>query len=87
MEDCKGASERKGRDALKNRYDLLKVGTTGASETEGATEGLATVARVEDTPKIINDPLGDAFEVCKELQVYPPSPSSPPSLISSPGDG
>lgn len=83
VEDCKQASEQKGRDALKNRYDLLKVGTTGAGDIEGATEGLATVARVEDTPKLIDDPLGDAFEVRKELQVYLPPPSSPPSLISS----
>lgn len=92
MEDCKRRSEHKGQEALKNRYALLKLGTTDtrrdyvtelASDTEGATEGLATVQRVEDTPKLIDDPLGDAFEVCKELQVYLPSLSSPLSLISS----
>lgn len=44
------------------------------SDTEGAKEGLATVQRVEDTPQLIDDRLGDAFGVRKALQVYMPSP-------------
>lgn len=36
-------------------------------DTEGASEGLATVTQSERSAQFIDDPLGDAFETRKEL--------------------
>lgn len=85
VKDCRRTSEQNSRNALRNRFSLLKLGTTDAScdceresgsETDGAREGLPTVPRVDDTPQLIDDSLCDAIEVYKELQVQPPSLSS-----------
>ena len=79
MEDCKRNNERKRLEKLRNRFAPLKLGTTdnsyddgaeSASETQDAREGFATVPQVDDVPQLVDDPLGDAFAVCKELQVF-----------------
>ena len=78
-------SGQKSQAALRNRFAALKLGTTDSccdyekdssidhQDDEDAREGVAPVPRVDSTPHLIDDPLGDAFEVRKELQVCLPS--------------
>ena len=86
MEDCKRTNERKRLENLRNRFAPLKIGKTDTSyengteptsETTYAREGSDTVSQVDDVPQLVDDPLGDAFAVCKELQVFDLSFLSP----------
>lgn len=91
--NCKRTSGQKSQAALRNRFAALKLGTidsrcdcetdlsTDHRDDEDAREGVATVPRIDNTPHLIDDPLGDAFEVHKELQVCLPSLTFPSILI------
>ena len=92
VEDCKRTNERKRLENLRNRFAPLKLGTIDnsyddgierASEAKDARERFDTVPPVDDVPQLIDDPLGDAFAVCKELQVFGLSFLSPLVLIST----
>ena len=92
MEDCKRTNERKRLETLRNRFAPLKLGTTDnsyddgiepVSETKDARKRSDAVPPVDDVPQLIYDPLGDAFAVCKELQVFGLSFLSPLALIST----
>ena len=85
MEDCQRASSRKSQAIWRNRFAVLKLGTTNNCcdceadlpgdhrEGEYARDSVTGLPRVNDTPKLVDDPLDDAFEFRQELQVYPPS--------------
>ena len=82
MEDCKRISGEKGPAVLKNRFAALKVGTTEACcaheeplpshdrEGKSAGESDLVLRRGDETPQLIDDILGDAIEIRKELQVH-----------------
>ncbi len=86
MEDCKQTTEHKSQQIAKNRFAPFKPGTTDtfcdceselADDSEGIREVFTVESQVDDTPQLINDPLGDAFEIRKESQVHLFSLSSP----------
>lgn len=100
MEDCKRTTGQKSQAVLRNRFAALKLGTTDTccdceidlpSDDHGGAgvrEGVVTMPRVDDIPGLVDDPLGDAFEIRKELQVCLLSLPSPFMLISTfSGDG
>ena len=82
MEDCKRTGGDKGPAVLRNRFAALKVGTTEACcapeeplpshdrEEKSAGESDLVIRRGDDTPQLIDDILGDAIEIRKELQVH-----------------
>ena len=82
MEDCKRTDGEKGRAVLKNRFAALKVGATEACcapeeplpshdlEEKSAGQSDLVLRRGDDTPQLIDDILGDAIEIRKELQVH-----------------
>ncbi|KAF6224723.1 hypothetical protein HO133_009916 [Letharia lupina] len=93
VEDRKRTGRQKSQVVWENRFAALNPGTTDTCcdcgsdlpsdhrDGEGARQGVATVPRTDDTPQLLDDPLGDAFEICKELQVYLPPLWSSFSLI------
>ena len=82
VEDCKRTSRDKGPSVLRNRFAALKVGTTETCctpeeplpssnhEETCARESDLVLRRCDDTPQLIDDILGDAIEIRKELQVH-----------------
>lgn len=68
-------SGQKSQANLMNRFAALKLVTTDTCcdcevdvpsdhrEGEVAREGVNKVPRLDDTPQLVDDPLGDAFEV------------------------
>lgn len=95
VDDCKRTRRQESQDVFKNRFAALKLASTDIScdceaewpsddcDREGARERAATEPLVEHTPQLIDDPLGDAFEIHQELQVYLPELSSPSTLIGT----
>ena len=81
MEDCKRTSGDKAPAVLRNRFAALKVGTTETccapeeplpSHDHGEKspgESDLVLRRGDDTPQLVDDILGDAIEIRKELQV------------------
>ena len=97
---CKRIGRQESQDVFRNRFAALELGTTDTScdceadwpsndcDREGARERDAMGPRVDNTPQLIDDPLGDVFEIHQELQVDPLEMSSPPTLIGIfSGDG
>ena len=82
MEDCKRTSGEKGPAVLRNRFAALKVGTTEAccapeeplpspdDAEKSAGESDLVPRKGDDTPQLVDDILGDAIEIRKELQVH-----------------
>ncbi len=82
VEDCKRTTERKSQQIARNRYAPFKLGTMDtcceceselACDSEGVGEDFTPAPQVDDTPQLIDDPLGDAFEIRRESQVHLPS--------------
>ena len=81
MEHCKRTIRDNGPAVLRNRFTALRMGTTEtccapeeplpSHDREGKSVGESDLAlrRVDDTPQLIDDILGDAIEIRKELQV------------------
>lgn len=82
VEDCKRKNGEKGPAVLRNRFAALKVGTvetccapedpspSPGHEGKSAGESDLVPRRGDDTPQLIDDTLGHAIEIRKELQVH-----------------
>ena len=66
---------RKLQASLENRFALLKLGTTDtgcdceSSHLQDESDAPSKASPVDNVPQLIDDPLGDAFETRRELQV------------------